>query len=339
MAELADAHGSGPCSRKRVEVRLLSAALRITQLLSKYAFAFSNSAVDSMRIVRFVSDTDLNADYPEAATAYGIQHADGRVTFAEGELFAGLTDTGNEAEIGQLLAPLTPPAILCIGMNYAAHAAEGGREPPERPVLFMKMPSALQDPGKPICLPRRLESQRVDYEAELVVVIGKRCKNVSREDALDYVLGYTCGNDVSARDWQRDGGGGQWCRGKTFDTFAPLGPCLVTSDEIPDPGNLRIGTTLNGETMQDAHTSDMIFSVPELIEFLSASTVLAPGTAIFTGTPQGVGFARKPPRFLQPGDQVTIEIEKIGKLSNPVQEESELPLNCWSLPLTRSQGI
>ena len=152
-------------------------------------------------------------------------------------------------------------------------------------------------------------------------MIGRRCKNVSRADALDYVLGYTCGNDVSARDWQKEGGGSQWCRGKSFDTFCPLGPVLVTPEEIPNPNALRISTKVNGETLQDCSTADMIFDVPALIEFLSGSTTLLPGTVILTGTPHGVGMARTPPRWLQPGDTVAVEIEKIGVLTNPVVEE------------------
>jgi 2-keto-4-pentenoate hydratase/2-oxohepta-3-ene-1,7-dioic acid hydratase in catechol pathway len=170
-------------------------------------------------------------------------------------------------------------------------------------------------------LPRRLASDSVDYECELVVVIGKRCHNVGEEQALDYVLGYTCGNDVSARDWQKHGGAHQWCRGKTFATFAPLGPCLATTASIPDPHRLAIRTLLNGEVMQASNTRDMIFPVPALVAFLSASMVLLPGTVIFTGTPPGVGFARRPPVFLQAGDSVTIEIEGIGALTNPVVEE------------------
>ena len=150
---------------------------------------------------------------------------------------------------------------------------------------------------------------------------GPSGANVSKANALDYVLGYTCANDVSARDWQIKRGGSQWCRGKTFDTFAPLGPCLVLKDEIPDPNALRIQTILNGKTMQDWNTNDMIFDVPTLIEFLSGSTTLLPGTVILTGTPQGVGAAMKPPVFLQPGDTVTIDIEKIGALTNPVVAE------------------
>ena len=186
----------------------------------------------------------------------------------------------------------------------------------------MKTPGAVQHPGEAIILPRWLHSAKVDYECELAVIIGRACKNVPRERALDYVLGYTCANDVSARDWQKEGGGSQWCRGKTFDTFAPLGPCLVTADEIPNPNALRIQTRINGETLQDANTSDMIFDVPTLIEFLSGSTTLLAGTVILTGTPHGVGVARTPPRYLAAGDEVSIEIERIGVLTNPVGEES-----------------
>ncbi len=223
---------------------------------------------------------------------------------------------------GKLLAPLQPVDILCIGLNYRRHAEEGKAAIPENPVLFMKTSTAAQNPGDPIVLPRKLNSDKVDYECELAVVIGKTCHNVSKADALNYVLGYTCANDVSARDWQKNGGGGQWCRGKTFATFCPLGPCLVTADEISNPNSLSIRTVLNGEVMQDWNTDDMIFDVPTLIEFLSASTVLAAGTVILTGTPHGVGFARTPPVFLQDGDSVSIEIEKIGTLTNPVVAES-----------------
>jgi 2-keto-4-pentenoate hydratase/2-oxohepta-3-ene-1,7-dioic acid hydratase in catechol pathway len=155
----------------------------------------------------------------------------------------------------------------------------------------------------------------------LAVVIGKPARNVSKKDALDYVLGYTCGNDVSARDWQIKRGGSQWCRGKSFDTFCPLGPCLITADEIPNPNTLAIKTVVNGEVRQESNTRDMIFDVPTLIEFLSGSTTLLPGTVIMTGTPQGVGMARKPQSWLRAGDSVTVEIEKIGALTNPVQNE------------------
>lgn len=253
---------------------------------------------------------------------YGQLHADGSRTRCTGDIYDALQDTGETADVARLLAPVAPVDFLCIGLNYRKHAEEGQQPIPEYPVLFMKTSSAVQHPEAPIVLPRHLASDAVDYECELAVVIGKTCHNVSRENALDHVLGYTCANDVSARDWQLKKGGSQWCRGKTFATFAPLGPCLTTADEIPDPNALQIRTVLNGQVMQDWSTNDMIFDVPTLIEFLSGSTVLLPGTVILTGTPHGVGGARKPPVFLQDGDTVSIEIEGIGTLTNPVITES-----------------
>ncbi len=267
-----------------------------------------------MRIVRIQDKSGI--------VRQGVEHADGRVTRIEGSLFGDFADTGETLEAGKRLSPIEPRDIICIGLNYRKHAAEGGQPIPEFPVVFMKNSGTLQNPGDPIVLPRKLQSDAVDYECELAVVIGKRCHNVSRADALKHVLGYTCANDVSARDWQMKYGGSQWCRGKTFATFCPLGPVLVTADEIPDPNALGIRTVLNGETMQDWNTDDMIFDVPTLIEFLSGSTVLVPGTVILTGTPHGVGAARKPPVFLKHGDTVTIEIDRIGKLTNPVIDES-----------------
>jgi 2-keto-4-pentenoate hydratase/2-oxohepta-3-ene-1,7-dioic acid hydratase in catechol pathway len=252
---------------------------------------------------------------------FGRQHPDGSTTRLDGEPFGSLRETAETAHVAKLLAPLQPTNIACIGLNYRRHAEEGNAPIPTFPVVFMKLSSCVQNPGDPIRLPRRLASKAVDYECELGVVIGRTCKNVSRADALTYVLGYTCANDVSARDWQKDYGGGQWCRGKSFATFAPLGPCLVTTDEIPNPNALRIKTVLNGETMQDWNTNDMIFDIPTLIEFLSGSTELPPGTVILTGTPHGVGMARKPPVFLKHGDTITIEIEGIGALTNPVCDE------------------
>jgi 2-keto-4-pentenoate hydratase/2-oxohepta-3-ene-1,7-dioic acid hydratase in catechol pathway len=221
----------------------------------------------------------------------------------------------------KLLAPVQPVAIMCIGLNYRRHAEESGARIPEFPVLFFKGANTVQNPGDPILIPTHLPSAEVDYECELAVVIGKTCKNVPREKALDCVLGYCCANDVSARDWQMRRSGGQWCRAKSFDTFCPLGPCLVTRDEIPNPNNLKIATILNGEHVQDWTTDDMIFDVPRLIEFLSGSTTLHAGTVILTGTPHGVGMASKPPRWLRPGDSVTIEIEHIGQLTNSVALE------------------
>ncbi len=267
-----------------------------------------------MKIVRYRDS--------QGAVQFGRLHADGKTTRLEGDLFAGQVDTGVSADVAKLLAPLEPRDIICIGLNYRKHAAEGNNPIPQFPVVFMKNSGTLQNPEDPIVLPRKLRSETVDYECELAVVIGKTCLNVSKADALRYVLGYTCANDVSARDWQQKYGGSQWCRGKTFATFCPLGPCLVTGDEIPNPNSLGIRTILNGQTMQDWNTDDMIFDVPTLIEFLSGSTRLAAGTVILTGTPHGVGAARKPPVFLQGGDQVTIEIDGIGALKNPVIEES-----------------
>lgn len=238
-----------------------------------------------------------------------------------GDIFDRYSVTREAVRPVRLLAPIVPTQILCIGLNYRRHAQESGAPIPDRPVLFVKGINTVQHPGEPILIPTRLKSAEVDYECELAVVIGRACKNVSRAKALDHVLGYTCCNDVSARDWQLRLGGGQWCRGKFFDTFCPLGPCLVTTDEIPDPNLLGIKTHLNGETVQSWNTSDMIFPVPELIEFLSGSTTLPAGTVILTGTPHGVGMAQKPPRWLKSGDQVTIEIERIGSLTNPVANE------------------
>jgi 2-keto-4-pentenoate hydratase/2-oxohepta-3-ene-1,7-dioic acid hydratase in catechol pathway len=254
-------------------------------------------------------------------SSYASLLPDGSAREINGDIFNQFEVTGKAVKPHKVLAPVAPVNILCIGLNYRRHAEEGNLPVPEHPVLFMKATSAVQNPDEPIVLPRHLRSDEVDYECELAVVIGKRCKNVPRENALEYVLGYTCANDVSARDWQIKRGGGQWCRGKTFDTFAPLGPCLVLKDEICDPAALKIRTILNGQVMQDWRCDDFIFDVPSIIAFLSGSTTLLPGTVILTGTPHGVGFARKPPVFLKPGDNVTIEIDRIGALNNPVIAE------------------
>jgi len=265
-----------------------------------------------MKIIRYSENNQ---------THYGALQADKRVKVIEGDIYNDFVVTETIAQVAEILAPIAPTSILCIGLNYKFHAEECGASIPEYPILFCKGINSLLDPGKPIEIPTHLKSAKVDYECELAVVIGKICKNVSRENALEYVLGYTCANDVSARDWQLEKGGGQWCRGKFFDTFCPLGPCLTTVDEIPDPSNLKIKTILNGKAVQDWNTSDMIFDIPALIEFLSASSTLLPGTVILTGTPHGVGIGQTPPVWLKAGDNVTIEIEKIGALTNPVVEE------------------
>jgi 2-keto-4-pentenoate hydratase/2-oxohepta-3-ene-1,7-dioic acid hydratase in catechol pathway len=265
-----------------------------------------------MKIIRHASPS---------GPAYAALQPDGSAREITGNILGDYRVTDRAVKPGKLLAPIAPANILCIGLNYRKHAEEGGRGAPERPVLFIKPTNTLQNPGDPIEIPQKLASTEVDYECELAVVIGKTCKNATRNNALDFVLGYTCANDVSARDWQQRFGGGQWCQGKSFDTFCPLGPVLVTRDEIPNPNKLQIKTVLNGETLQDWNTDDMIFDVPTLIEFLSGSKTLVPGTVILTGTPHGVGFARKPPVFLKAGDTVTIDIEKIGALTNPVVNE------------------
>ena len=217
-------------------------------------------------------------------------------------------------------APVPRPGkIICIGLNYRDHAAESKMPIPEKPVIFSKFSTAVIAPGEPVVLPST--SQQVDFEAELAVVIGRRAKHVSADRAYDYVLGYTAFNDISARDFQFSDG--QWQRGKSCDTFAPMGQTIVTTDTITDPHKLSIKLVLNGETMQDSNTDQLIFGVPALIEFLSQSITLEPGDVIATGTPPGVGFARTPPVFLKPGDRMEVLIEGMGGLGNPVVSESD----------------
>ena len=254
-----------------------------------------------------------------AGPRHALEQPDGALRLIEGDLFGAWRVTDEVAPAGaRRLAPIVPPTIYCIGLNYRKHAEETGAAIPQYPVLFIKAQAALHHPDQPILIPTHAPSHKVDYECELAVVIGRRAKNVRAADALDYVLGYTCANDVSARDWQVEWGGGQFCRGKSFDTFCPLGPVLVTADAIPNPNALDIRTVLNGQTVQSANTSDMIFDVRTLIEFLSADCTLEPGSVILTGTPSGVGAARKPPLWMQPGDEVRVEIDGIGVLRNPL---------------------
>ena len=218
---------------------------------------------------------------------------------------------------GKLLAPIRKPGkILCIGLNYSDHAKETGAQAPAEPIVFGKFGNTIIGPEQAIVLPAC--SSKVDYEAELVVVIGKPAKDVSVEEALDYVAGYMVGHDVSARDWQKGRPGGQWLLGKSPDTFAPIGPYLVTPEEVGDPHQLKISLTLNGETLQDGTTADLIFNIPQLIAHVSQLMTLEPGDLIFTGTPAGVGDARTPPVYLKPGDEVAVTIEKLGTLTNPV---------------------
>lgn len=220
-------------------------------------------------------------------------------------------------DVKKFLPPIQPPNIIALGLNYKEHAEESKMKLPSAPVIFLKSTSSLIGHLQPIILPKEAPAE-VDYEAELCIVIGKIARNVSQNKAVDCILGYTCGNDVSARDCQLKTDR-QWARGKSFDTFAPAGPVIETELNI---SNLRIRLKLNGKVMQDATTSDLIFNIPEIVSFLSKQMTLLPGTLIMTGTPSGVGFARKPPVFLKPGDVVEVEIQGVGTLKNPVIMET-----------------
>ncbi|MFW5908735.1 MAG: fumarylacetoacetate hydrolase family protein [Desulfosalsimonas sp.] len=264
-----------------------------------------------MKIVRF-KDSQGNI-------CTGKDPADGRAEEIKETKDGTCVSTGQTKQIKEYLPPVEPRAVLCIGLNYKKHAEETGLELPSFPVLFMKNPASAIGHEQNIVLPESCrKKEQTDYEAELAVVIGKAAKNVSAQEALSYVKGYTIGNDVSARWWQRHAGSGQWVRGKSFDTFCPLGPVMVTADEIPDPNNLELSCRLNSDVMQQSNTSDMIFAVARLIEYLSKDTTLLPGTVILTGTPSGVGVARSPRVFIKPGDRIEVNIEKIGTLANTV---------------------
>jgi len=219
-----------------------------------------------------------------------------------------------------------PPAIYCIGRNYAEHASEMGNEPLEHPILFFKNPASIIGEGEPIIIPAICDhpssqaTGQVDFEGELAVILGEDCRDVTENAALARVAGYTAANDVSARWWQKHGSGGQYSRGKSFDTFCPIG-AVTPASKVPGPQNLRIITRVNGEVMQDALTATMIFSVARLIAELSRGMTLLAGSIILTGTPSGVGAARKPPRFLQHGDVVEVEIPGVGRVRNPVRHE------------------
>jgi 2-keto-4-pentenoate hydratase/2-oxohepta-3-ene-1,7-dioic acid hydratase in catechol pathway len=264
-----------------------------------------------MRIARIVD---------EAGDIHHGSPTDDPAVFTElhGSWAGGFESTDRLLHGSRLLAPLSPSAVYAIGLNYRDHATETGAPIPEYPVLFMKNIRAVIGPGESIRLPRQSRSDEVDYEAELAVVLARDCRNASRATALSHVAGFTCANDVSARDWQLRRSGRQWCRAKSFDTFCPLGPWVVTPDELPEPLHLGIASRLNGELMQQSNTAQMIFDIPALLEFLSADTTLPAGSVILTGTPHGVGMARQPPVWLQPGDTIAIEIEGIGTLANPV---------------------
>ena len=258
----------------------------------------------------------------DGTIVYAALQPDGTALAIEGDPLADHRVSDRRVVVDELLAPIVPRQIIGIGLNYRHHANEAGMSLPTYPVVFHKTLNSVQGPDAPILLPRGVECEKPDYECELAVVIGRDAKHVAPERALDHVFGYTCANDVSARDWQLERGGGQWSYGKSFDTFCPLGPVVVTRDEIADPNDLAIRTELNGVTVQDWRTDDMIFDVPTLIAFLSAGSTLLAGTVILTGTPHGVGMAQTPPRWLVPGDEVVVEVEGIGRLRNPVAAAS-----------------
>ncbi len=266
-----------------------------------------------MKIIRFLDK--------EGNLHSGCDVRDGSACIVKTDSKGQFVNTEQRVKIETVMPLIIPSAIFCIGLNYRLHAKETGLKIPEHPVVFMKNPASVTYDGSKIVIPRScINPPQVDYEAELAVVIGKSAKNVKKEQALEYVAGYTCANDISARAWQKHAGAGQWIKGKSFDTFCPVGPCLVTRDDIPDPGNLDIQCRVNGQVLQKSSTSDMIFTVEEIIEFLSDDTTLMPGTLILTGTPSGVGFTRKPPVYLLPGDVVETEIKKIGILTNSVEQ-------------------
>lgn len=227
--------------------------------------------------------------------------------------------TAHGVAAGLADGPLPLTLILGVGRNYAEHAKEQGAEIPAAPMIFTKSPASASLHDEPIRIPAACaDREQVDYEGELAVVIGRPARNVSSADALAHVLGYCCANDVSARWWQKQGSGSQFYRGKSFDTFCPIGPSITPAMHVPDPSNLRLVTRLNGQTVQDSTTAEMIFDVPTLISELSRDATLPAGTVILTGTPSGVGMARSPQRFLRTGDVVEVEIERLGVLRNPV---------------------
>lgn len=262
-----------------------------------------------MRIARFVST--------EGKTLLGSLIDEQTANVLEGDLFGPHTFSPERTAIARLLPPISPPNIFAIGRNYRAHAEETGARVPEEPLIFMKATTSLLAPGGTILIPAPAPHE-IDFEAELAIVIGRAARKVSEQYAFDYVLGYACANDVSARDCQRNDK--QWARAKGFDTFCPLGPWIVTRDAL-DPDNCSVQSRLNGQIMQNANTSSMLHNCRKLISHVSHQFTLLPGTVILTGTPEGVGMARKPPVFMKPGDRIEVEIGGIGVLTNQVEAE------------------
>ncbi len=280
----------------------------------------SPSKLDAVNIARFEAEDAIRWGYLEADTVRPVSADVGLLdALADPKSLAGLTDSTEPAmflaEV-QLLAPIpAPPQFIGVGLNYREHAAEAGMDIPDAPVTFPFHRNAIIGPGAAIEIPSL--SDQIDWEAELAVVIGSGGRDIPLDSALDHVAGYTIVNDVSARDVQW--ADKQWSRAKSFDTFKPMGPVITTTDELGDAGSLDISLTVNDKIMQASNTSDLIFPVAELVSYISRSTTLLPGAVIATGTPAGVGFSRKPPVFLKPGDTVSVEITGIGQLTNPVR--------------------
>ncbi|RAL08688.1 fumarylacetoacetate hydrolase family protein [Aspergillus homomorphus CBS 101889] len=275
------------------------------------------------RLVRFLAK-DGNTYYGDALMPTGVSDV-AKTTKArviQGNIFGKHHVTDQIAEVRMLLAPLARQdigTVRCLGLNYEQHAKESNLPLPKYPVLFYKPVTSISGPTDDIPVPVMAQhGEGLDYECELVAVIGKEAKDVPESQALDYILGYAVGNDVSHRDWQLKLGGGQWGLGKGFDGWAPFGPGIVSSQIISDPNNLHIATKLNGQTVQSSSTKDMIFSVAKTISFLSQSTTLLPGDLIFTGTPQGVGMGRKPALWLKDGDMVEVSLDGVGSCVNKV---------------------
>jgi 2-keto-4-pentenoate hydratase/2-oxohepta-3-ene-1,7-dioic acid hydratase in catechol pathway len=263
-----------------------------------------------MKIMRFLDHT--------GQVRYGVPSGPRQARLILGDLFGDHAISDKEVGVLKTIAPVDPPNILAIGLNYKRHADETGAAYPDHPLVFIKATTTLTAPGAPIFLPAEAPDE-VDYEAELAIVIGKTCKHVPEKDVQDVILGYTCANDVSARDCQKRLDK-QWARAKSFDTFCPLGPVIVTPEEV-DPDNIPVRSILNDKVMQDSNTSDMIFSVRHLVSYLSRQFTLLAGTVILTGTPSGVGMSQSPPVYLRDGDVATVELGGIGRLSNPVVAE------------------
>jgi len=266
----------------------------------------------------------------EAASNGQLKHPDVRSFLSSSSNFTTTRNLIEQASAAhripldevRLRAPiLQPEKIICVGLNYKDHAKESNLPLPTEPVLFSKYATCIVGPDDAIIKPN--VTNEFDYEVELVIVVGKEGKNISRENAISHVAGYTVGHDVSARDWQLKKPGGQWMAGKTFDTFAPIGPCVLIcdSDSTFNPHKLKIRCILNGQVVQESNTDQLIFGVEDVVSYISQIVTLRPGDLIFTGTPSGVGFARKPPLFMKPGDEVICEIEHIGRLRNHIVAE------------------